>query len=47
LEKLHGLSGKLSNSFGEARGRRKMLAMAAVLGQWWLAVALASRGELG
>jgi hypothetical protein len=46
LEKLHGLSGMLSKSTGEAGGRRKRLATAAVLGQWWRAVALAFRGEL-
>jgi hypothetical protein len=46
LEKLHGLSGKLSKGLGEDGGQRKGLATAAVLGQWWRAVALAFRGEL-
>jgi hypothetical protein len=46
LEKPHGLSGKLSKCLGEARGRRKRLATAAVLGQWCWAVALAFRSEL-
>jgi hypothetical protein len=46
LEKPHGLSGKLSKGSGEAGGRQKRLATAAVLGQWWRAVALAFRDEL-
>jgi hypothetical protein len=46
LEKLHGLSEKLSKVLGKARGRQKGLATAAVLGQWWWAVALAFCGEL-
>jgi hypothetical protein len=46
LGKLHGLSGKLSKGSGEDGGLRKRLATAAMLGQWWRAVALASRGEL-
>jgi hypothetical protein len=33
LEKLHGLSGKLSKGLGEARGLRKRLATSAVLEQ--------------
>jgi hypothetical protein len=46
LEKLHGLSGKLSKGSGKVGGLRKRLGMAAVLGQWWRAVALAFHGEL-
>jgi hypothetical protein len=46
FEKLHGLSGKLSKGLGKAGGRRKGLATAAMLGQWWRAVALAFCGEL-
>jgi hypothetical protein len=46
LEKLHSLSGKPSKGSGEAGGRREGLATAAVLGQWWRAVALAFHDEL-
>jgi hypothetical protein len=46
LEKLQGLSGNLSKGSGEVGGRRKRLATATVLGQWWRAVALAFRGAL-
>jgi hypothetical protein len=46
LDKIHGLSGKLSNGLGEAGGQRKRLTTAAVLGKWWRAVALAFRHEL-
>jgi hypothetical protein len=46
LEKIHGLSGKLSKGLGEAGGQWKRLTTAAMLGQWWRAVALAFRHEL-
>jgi hypothetical protein len=46
LKKLHGFTGKPSKGSSEARGRRKGLATAGVLGQWWRAVALAFHGEL-
>ena len=46
LKKLHGFTGKPSKGSGEARGRRKGLATAAVLGQWWREVALSFHGEL-
>jgi hypothetical protein len=46
LKKLHSFTGKSSKRLGEARGRREKLATAAVLGQWWRAVALAFHGEL-
>jgi hypothetical protein len=46
MEKLHGLLGKLSKGLGEVGGLRKRVATAVVPGQWWRAVALASRSEL-
>ena len=46
LEKLQGLSRKLSKGSSEVGGLWKRLATAAVLGQWWRAVALAFCGEL-
>jgi hypothetical protein len=46
LKKHHGLSGKLSKGLGAAGCLWKRLATTAVLGQWWRAVALASRDEL-
>jgi hypothetical protein len=46
LGKLHSLSGKPSKGSSEDGGRRKGLATAAALGQWWRAVALAFHGEL-
>jgi hypothetical protein len=46
LEKLHDLLGKLSKGLGEVGGLQKRLATAAVLRQWWRAVALAFHGEL-
>jgi hypothetical protein len=46
LEKLHGLLGKLSKGSSEVGSLRKRLATAAVLRQWWRAVALAFHGEL-